>query len=503
MPIPSTNATLGLWAGRTTFFWSAAAATIGLGNLWHFPWLASQFGGGYFVLLYLLFLLVVTLPLVLAESALGRHSRHNMSLAMGAEAKARRLSPRWRWVGRVSVLSGFLVLSITLVIGSICLAYVFYGALGRFAGATPASMTGLLGHLVESPHEYRGFMAWHLFFIALVGVVAIRRISVERAVRLVVPVVLILLMLLVGWSQWRGLASGSLETVVGFRWQDVSFRSVWFALSHAFYTLGIGLGVWAVLGALMAPGAPLKRSVFVVALLDTVVGVMAGVVIYAIAQSMVDAGDARGFGLVFIALPVGLGGLEYHQLLSTAVFAVILLVAWTSALILVEAVVAWLREWLVSPRPASVLLVLVFAWLLGLITLFSFNIWSDVQLAGLTPFRWLEWMTSGLLIPFVAAALAIFLGWLAPVGYLTELLGAPQEWLARLWHFALRYLLPLVAVAVGLSYSLASLHPFCERADLIWCAQSPHDVTAGSENGAGDSGSVDQRSRGPGRAADF
>lgn len=503
MPTPL-NTTLGLWNGRSTFFWAAAAATIGLGNLWYFPWLASHFGGGYFVLMYLVFLLLVTLPLIMAESALGRHSRHNISLAMRTEAQTRRLSPRWRWVGRVSVLSGFLVLSITLVIGSICLAYVFYGALGQFAGATPRSMTYVLGQLVESPHEYQGFMAWHLLFVALVGVVALRQGVVERAFRLVMPVFLILLLVLLGWSIRQGVASESLDAVMGFRWEEVSFRSLWFALSHAFYTLGIGLGVWTVLGALMAPGSPLKRSVLAVALLDTVVGVMAGVVIYGIAQSMANISDARGFGLVFIALPVGLGGFEYHQLLSTAVFAAILLVAWTSALVLVEAVVGWLREWMVSPRPVSVLLVLVFAWLVGLITLFSFNIWSDVQFAGLTPFRWIELITSGFLIPLVAAALAVFLGWRAPVAYLSELLGDTHEGIARLWHFALRYLLPLLVVAVGLSYSVASLRPMCESGKMIWCDQPSHEVRGGNDNRRAPAADESRpQQQGPGLAEDF
>lgn len=499
MPIPS-NTTLGLWTGRSTFFWAAAAATIGLGNLWYFPWLASQFGGGYFILMYLGCLLLVALPLILAESSLGRHSRHNISLAIRSEAEARRLSPRWAWVGRMGVLSGFLVLSITLVIGSICLAYVFYGALGHFREATPVTMAAMLGGLVESSHDYRGFMAWHLLFVGLVGAVAFRQSGVEWALRIIMPVFLLLLAIIAGWSYSQGLAGAALEAVAGFRWQDVGIESAWFALSNAFYTLGIGLGVWAVLGALMSPGTPLKRSVLAVALLDTLVGVVAGVVIYSIAQAMSGVGDARGFGLVFVALPVGLGGFAYHQLLSTGVFAAILLVAWTSALVLVEAVVGWLREWVVSPRPVSALIVLVFAWLVGLVTLFSFNIWSDMQFAGLTPFRWIELVTSGLLIPLVAAALAIFLGWLAPVGYLAELLGGAHPWLARLWHFVLRYLLPPIVVAVGLSYSVASLRLMCENGNLLWCGPSAHELSAGEQQ-APSAGPVTRS--GPGRAADF
>ncbi|MFW5824906.1 MAG: sodium-dependent transporter [Marinobacter sp.] len=500
MPIPP-KTTLGLWTGRSTFFWAAAATTIGLGNLWYFPWLASQYGGGYFILLYLAFLLVVTLPLQLAETALGRHSRHNLVLAMRGEAAALRLSPRWRWVGRISVLSGFLVLSITLVIGSICLAYLFYGALGRFADATPVSMARLLGELVEDPHEYRAFMAWHLFFIVLVGGVAYRQRLVERAFRLVVPLFLLLLVGLVWWSWRQGLAVQALQDVAGFRWQDVGLRTVWFALSHAFYTLGIGLGIWAVLGALMAPGSPFKRSVVAVALLDTVVGVLAGVVIYGIAESVNSAGDARGFGLVFVALPVGLSEVASHQLLATGVFTLIMLVAWTSALVLMEAVVGWLREWAVAPRPVSVLLVLVCAWLAGLITLYSFNIWSDVSWAGLTPFRWIELLTSGVLIPVVAAALSVFLGWRAPVGYLSGLLGDTHEWLARIWHFVLRFLLPAVVMAVGFGYSASSLQLLCENGDFGWCAGAIHEHEVSGEKAAREEEAPERT--GPGRAADF
>lgn len=503
MPIPP-KTTLGLWSGRSTFFWAAAAATIGLGNLWHFPWLATRLGGGYFILLYLVFLLVVTLPLLLAEAAIGRHRRHSLVLAIRGEAAARRLSPRWRWVGRVSVLSGFLVLSITMVIGSICLAYVFYGALGRFSDATPFSVTRLLGELVESPHDYRSFMAWHVFFIVLVGVVAVRQPLAERAFRLVMPLFLLLLGVLVWWSWRQGGAGDALQAVAGFHWQDVSLQTVWFALSHAFYTLGIGLGVWAVLGALMAPGSPFKRSVGGVALLDTAVGILAGVVIYSIADSLAIAGDARGFGLVFVSLPVGLGSMPYQQLLATGVFTLILLVAWTSALVLVEAVVGWLREWAVAPRPVSVLLVLVCAWLAGLITLYSFNIWSDVQWAGLTPFRWIELITSGLLIPGVAAALAVFLGWQAPAGYLAELLGDTHDWLARLWHFALRFLLPVVVIAVGIGYSVTSLQILCDNGELGWCTGVAHDLSGEAAPAAEGSGENQAPKRsGPGRAAEF
>ncbi len=486
MPL-SQNTTLGLWTGRTTFFWAATAATIGLGNLWQFPWLANRFGGGYFVLMYLACLLLITLPLMLAETALGRHTRHSMVLAMESVARSRRRSPRWGWVGRLSILSGFLVLSMTLVIGAICLAYVFHGALGHFAGADVSVMTDLLLGLVEDPHEYRVFMAWHLFMVLLVGAVAFRgaRDGVEHAVRLVMPLFLLLLGVLLWWSASEGVALQALDAVVGFRADDVSLQGAWMALSHAFYTLGLGLGVWAVFGAMMAPGTPFKRSVFAVALVDTLVGILAGVVIYGVAQSVAGAGDAQGFALVFVVLPVGLGAESEHQLLSVLLFTAVTLVAWTSAVALLESVVGWLREWVVAPRAVSVLLVLVFAWLAGLVSLFSFNIWANVELAGLTPFRWVELVTSGILIPAVVAALAIFLGWRGSPGYLAGLLGGAHEWLALIWFWSLRYVLPVVIVVIGVSYIVTSWQVLCEAGDMAWCAQPAHEVAPPLKPGPG------------------
>lgn len=470
MPSPR-HTSLGLWAGRSTFFWAGTAATVGLGNLWQFPWLASQHGGGYFVLLYLLFLLVITLPLMMAETALGRFSRHSMVLAMAGEVRAHYQSPRWIWIGRASVLSGFLVLSITLVIGSICLAYVFFGALGRFQDADAAALARLLRGLVENPHEYRYLMAWHGLMVMLVGAVALRRgrAGLERAVRLAIPLLVIMLIGLLWW-QWPRPAMGeAVSLLLKPSLSGLSWHGVWQALSHAFYTLGLGLGVWAVMGAMMAPGTPMKRSILAVAVADTLIGVLAGLVIYSLVLS-VDGGPTNGFGLVFVALPMGLSAEPFGQVVAMVVFAAITLVAWTSALVLTESVTGWLREWTGAQRQWSVLLVLVAAWAAGLLTLFSFNIWADLKLAGLTPFRWAELLTSGLLIPGVSVGLSLFLGWLMPARHLDQLLGDTPGSLRVLWRLALRWVLPVVVAVVGVNYTVNAFKYLCDNGDLAWCA---------------------------------
>lgn len=484
MPSPR-HTSLGLWTGRSTFFWAGTAATVGLGNLWQFPWLASQHGGGYFVLLYLFFLLVITLPLMMAESALGRYSRHSMVLAMAGEVRAHYQSPRWVWIGRASVLSGFLVLSITLVIGSVCLAYVFFGALGRFHGAAPADLAALLRGLVENPYEYRHFMAWHGLMVGLVAAVALRRgrSGIERAVRVAVPLFILMLGGLLWWLWQRPAVAESAALLLVPDRTGLSWHGVWQALSHAFYTLGLGLGVWAVLGAMMAPGTPMKRSILGVAVADTLIGVLAGVVIFSLVLSA-GGTPGNGFGLVFVALPAGLAEEPYGQVVATAIFAAITLVAWTSALVLTESVTGWLREWTGAQRQWSVMLVLVAAWGVGLLTLFSFNIWRDATLAGLTPFRWIELLTSGILIPFVSVGLAIFLGWLMPASHLDRLLGSTLKTLLTLWRLALRWVLPVVVAVVGVNYTVNAFQYLCENGDLTWCAPfEEHGEPESSEGG--------------------
>ena len=186
MPTPY-ETPIGSWTRPTTFFWAATGATFGLANVWQFPYLAGQHGGGLFILLYLACLLLVTLPLMVTESAMGRYARHGLVLAMDGFVRSARRSRAWMWAGRLGVLAAFLVLSFTAVFGAIALAYVFYGAMGRFIGAGEAEAAGILSALVSDSRDYRVFMGWHGFFLLLVVWVSMQGVvdGVEHAVRVV------------------------------------------------------------------------------------------------------------------------------------------------------------------------------------------------------------------------------------------------------------------------------------------------------------------------------
>lgn len=471
MPTPYETA-IGSWTKRSTFFWAATGATVGLSNLWKFPYLASQNGGGLFILLYLACLLLVTLPLMLTETALGRHTRHGMVLALDGLGRTVRGSRHWVWAGRLGVLSGFLVLSFSAVIGAICLAYVFYGALGFFVGASESDIARILSEMVENPDNYRNFMAWHAIFLILVVIVAVQGVvgGLERAFRVVMPVFLLLLLALLAYSRTYGELYEAADFMLGFRAQDLTWQSVQLALTHAFYTLGLGMGVWVVFGSYMPVIAPLKRSVFAVALMDTLIAIIAGLVIYALVFQGDSNDVGQGFELVFLALPASLADAPGRQFVATAVFISILLLAWTSSLALLEPVIGWFQEWIGAPRGWSAVLMGLLAWLAGLGTLYSFNIWAESTWAGGSVFRWVELLVSGLLIPVVSVALAIFVGWFLGRSTAFGLIGAAPRAIAQIWFWVLRLILPVVILYIGGSYAVSSLQLLCDdsRASL-WC----------------------------------
>lgn len=471
---------IGSFTRKSTFFWASVGATVGLANLWQFPYLASLHGGGLFILLYLGCLLLITLPLTVTEAAFGRHARHGIVLAMDGLIRSAGVSRAWMLAGRLSILAAFLVLSFTAVFGAIALAYVFYGALGRFTGADQTSATGMLSALVSDPEEYRVFMGWHAFFVLLVMWVSLQDVAkgLERSLRIVVPGILVLMLGLFGLVVWFGHTDGAVGHILDMHPQDLTLDSLKAALFHAFFTLGLGMGVWAIFGAYSSPGTQLKRSVLAVVLVDTLIAILAGIMIYSVAGEGGNLEGVRGVSLLFVSLPVSLAQLPASQFLIATVFLVVVLVVWTTSIGLLEPVVGWFREWVGAPRAISVLLVGLAVWLAGLASLLSLNIWARDQYAGATVFRWLELFTGGLLIPVVAILLAVFAGWCLTRHLSQKILGRTPQLFAAIWFWVMRLVLPVVVAYIGIQYTAFSLSNLCESDNrAIWCGQPAMELS--------------------------
>ncbi len=481
MPTPY-QTHIGSFTRKSTFFWAAVGATVGLANLWQFPYLASLHGGGLFILLYLACLLLVTLPLMVTEAVVGRYARHGLVLAIDGLIRSARCSRAWMAVGRLSVLAAFLVLSFTAVFGAIALAYVFFGALGRFSGAGQAEATAVLAGLVSDPGQYRIFMAWHAFFLVLVVWVSAQGVErgLERALRVVVPGTLLLMVALFSLSVLHGRIEGAADHILAMHPEDLSWESLRAALFHAFFTLGLGMGVWAILGAYTTPHTRLKRSILAVVLMDTLVAIMAGLMIFAMATDGNSFDGERGFSLLFVSMPVTLAELPASQFVIASVFLMVVLIVWTTSLNLLEPVVGWFREWTGAPRALSVILTGLAVWLAGLASLLSFNLWSEYRFGGATIFRWLELVTGGLLIPLVAILLALFTGWCLTRHLSATMLGSAPRLFAGIWFWVMRLVLPVVVAWIGIQYTAFSLANLCSNgSDALWCEQREIMVSGG------------------------
>ncbi|MFV8570054.1 sodium-dependent transporter [Marinobacter sp. SBS5] len=487
---------IGSFTRKSTFFWASVGATVGLANLWQFPYLASVHGGGLFVLAYLVCLLMVTLPLMVTEAAIGRHSRHGIVLAMDGLVKNAGSSPAWRLAGPLSILASFLVLSFTAVFGGIVVAYIFFGATDSFGGANAADATGILAELVSSSSRYREFMGWHAFFLLLVVWVSARGVvnGVERSLRMIVPGGLFLMLALFVVAATHGQLASGVDSILVIRPEQFGLDSLQAAFFHAFFTLGLGVGVWAIFGAYSTSHTRLKRSLLAVVLMDTLIAIVVGVMMFSVASGSGSLDGQHGFGLLFISLPVTLAPVPFSQVVITAVFLAVMLVVWATSIALLESVVAWFREWTGAPRTWSVIIVGAAVWLVGLASLFSFNVWSDYRLAGATTYRWIELITGGVLIPVVAILIATFAGWGLTKRYSARMLGDAPVVFRKAWLWAMRLILPLVVAWIGIQYTAFSLANLCENGSAaLWCSASEGSVVEeqlepelepGSESGA-------------------
>lgn len=428
----------GGWNSRWTFIVATTGATVGLGNLWKFSYMAGENGGGAFVIAYLLCVLLIGLPVMIAEVLIGSRGRANpVSTTQDLSREAGR-SSAWQLIGWLGCLSGFLILSYYSVIAGWGLAYVDKMLGGEFQAGSAALAGEQFNNLLADPVA---MMKWQGAYVAVL--VAIAALGVSRGLawtsRLLIPLLLASLVLLAFYSLRVGDAEAALTFLFTFDAGALTTRAVLDAMGHAFFTLSIGVG------ALMAFGAytPDRRSIIgmlsLVALLDTVVALLAGLVIFPLVFSL-NIEPSMGPGLMFVALPYAFGNMDYGDYFGALFFIMVSLTAVSSGVALLEPATAWLVERFRWRRPLAVIFLGVVLWLLGLVTVFSFNWWAGVRLFGMTPFTLLDFVSANILLPAGGLLIAVFVAWKMRRETVRDELYVENEPLFTLWRWLLRYI---------------------------------------------------------------
>jgi len=441
----------GQWTNRTVFILAATGSAVGLGNIWKFPYIAGENGGGSFVLLYLLCIALIGIPIMMAEILLGRRGKQSPINTMVALAKEEKRNPGWIWLGWMGVVAGFLILSYYSVIAGWAMSYIFRTASGMFLGVTADGVNSIFTDLVSDPER---LLAWHTIFMVMTMAVVARGVNdgIEKAVSYLMPLLFSLLIVIVIYAMTTGHFLEGLEFL--FTPGEIDGKAILIAMGHAFFTLSLGMGAIMVYGSYLSNQHSIAQASIIIALADTAVALLAGMAIFPIVFAN-GLEPGAGPGLIFQTLPIAFGHMQGGTLVGVIFFTLLVFAAWTSAISLIEPAVAYLVENKGYNRVFSAVVIGFLTWFVGLGTVFSFNIWKEHTLTipflfeNLSFFDTLDYLTANIMLPLGGLFIAIFAAWVMREESTKEEL-ATHPALYKVWRFLVRFITPVAVIVVFL-----------------------------------------------------
>lgn len=438
----------GMWSSRFAFILAVAGSAVGLGNIWKFPYMAGQNGGGAFVLFYLACVVAIGLPIMISEIMIGRRGRRNPIATMRIVGEEEGSRPSWGLVGVMGIFAGFLILSFYSVIAGWALAYFVFSLGGKFNAATPESIVSLFGGLLGN---WKAMAVWHTIFMALTIAIVARGVErgLERFVRVAMPGLLLLLIILLIYAIVAAdFARGSVFLLKP-NFAALTPQAMLEAMGQAFFTLSVGMGAIMAYGAYLPEGTSILRTSIWVVVADTSIALLAGLIIFPIVFAN-GLDPASGPGLIFETLPLAFGGMPGGTLLAPIFFGLLVFAAWTSAIGLLEPAVAWSVESHGRSRRSAAMVIGLIIWGLGFLTIFSFNLMSDFRFLGGTIFDNIDHLASNILLPLGGLFITIFAGWVMCKNSSSEELDIGTGPAYGVWRFLARWLAPAAVLVVFL-----------------------------------------------------
>lgn len=437
------RATLG---GKLSAVLVAAGSSVGLGNIWRFPYVAGDNGGGAFLLIYILCVLLLGLPVMVAEFTIGRASKLN---AVGAY---RALNPRWSLLGYNGVLAAFLILGFYFVVSGWTAEYMVHsvtGSLARFS--TPEEYGSIFQNFISDP--WRPVLYTALFVLVTHFVIALGvQKGIERSAKVLMPLLFVILVTLAIHGMMMPGSGEGLKFFFKPDFSKVTASTFLVALGQAFFSLSIGLGTMVTYASYFKPDTNLRHTALSVTVLDTLVAILAGMVIF---PAVFSAGiePTSGPSLVFITLPGIFNTMPLSMVWSAVFFLLLVIAALTSTISLHEVITAYLHEeWHLSRRAA--------AWTttaatmaLGTVASLSLGVLGGWKICGLNIFDSLDFITANILLPVGGFFTCIFVGWVLDQQILKAQIsnnGALKFRIYRLYIFLLRYVCPIILLLIFL-----------------------------------------------------
>lgn len=436
-----------MWSSRWLFVLAAAGSAVGLGNIWKFPYIAGENGGGAFVLLYLVCVALVGIPIMLAEVLIGREGRQSPINTMRFLTQQHRRKSSWVLIGWLGVLAGFLILSYYAVIAGWAIYYILRMADGTFDGVTAEYASQAFNEFLANPWQ---MLLWHTLFMAATVYIIGRGVikGLETAIRWFMPLLFVLLLVLLGYGMTSGGFAQGVDFMFRFEWESITGEAVLIAMGQAFFTLSLGMGAIMAYGAYVPSSTSITSTVVTIAVLDTFVAIAAGLAIFPIVfVNGLEPG--QGPGLMFVTVPLAFGQLPLGAVFGAIFFLLVSFAAITSAISISEPALAYLVEEYNAKRSRVAVTLGVICWLLGIGTVLSFNEWADFHVVSdLTIFGFVDYLSQNIMLPVGGLFIVLFAVYALPKAVVQSQLRLSNKAQEVLWRLLGGVVAPLGVLAV-------------------------------------------------------
>lgn len=439
------------WGSRAGFILAAAGSAVGLGNIWKFPYITGENGGGMFVITYLACVAFVGLPVMVAEILMGRSTQ---SSPVGAYRKLAGPGSPWMSMGWLGLASAFVILSFYSVVAGWSLHYTWLAVSGDLIGMDAASIAALFGEVDASPW-LNSF--WHLVFIALTMAVVVGGVSkgVERWSRILMPALFVMLLILfVNALTLSGFGEAA-DFVFGLHTEKFTADGALAALGHAFFTLSLGMGAILTYGSYLQKDDDIVSAAVIISVLDTVIALIAAMILFPIIFTQ-GMEAAQGPGLVFVSVPIALGKMQGGVFLAVTFFGLLVFAALTSAISMLEVTTSYFIDEKKWGRRRATLLSGGLIALAGIPSALSGGtefFGSHMEaLIGKNWFDLCDYLSTNWMLPLGGLGIAIYTGWRMDERIRHEhfLAGSKLQFFYRTWLLLLKFLVPVAVVMVFL-----------------------------------------------------
>ena len=443
---------------------AAAGSAVGLGNIWRFPIETGQNGGAAFIIVYIACVLLLGIPIMMSEFVIGRHTHTNTAGAF------RKLAPGtpWNWVGRLGVLSGFVILSYYSVVAGWTAEYTVLALGNYFDGKTTADFPAIFADFVSNPWKS---VFWMLAFMVVTHVIVIRGVKsgIEKFSKLMMPALFVIMVVLAICSVTLPGASQGLEFLLKPDFSKITGAAVLSAMGQAFFSLSLGLGCLCTYASYFRSDTNMGKTALSVSMIDTFVAIMSGFIIFPAvfnAGYTLDSSDI-GPSLLFITMPnvfgQAFGGMPVlAYAVSVLFYFLLVLAALTSTISMHEVVTAYVSEEFGMRRRKAATIVTLTCSAVGVVCALSFGPFEGVKIFGMSIFDLFDYVASNIFLPVGGMLIAIFTGWYLDKKLVRDEItnnGALKASYLKFVIFLLRYIAP-VAIAFVLLNQLGIFNLF-------------------------------------------